>query len=118
MSRKRHVWSSRANIVHVRSITHPLADTLTFSSNDIQDIYYPHDDPLVVTLTIANYTVKRVLIDTESLSDTIFVLAFDQFGISKDRLYPVATPLIGFNGSSTQSFGMIELSVLMGTHPH
>ena len=66
---------------------------------------------------IANYAVKRVLIDTKSLSDILFALAFDQLKISKDRLWPVAIPLVGFNGSSTQPLGMIELPVLMGTHP-
>ena len=35
---------------------------------------------------ITNYTVKRVLIDTESSSDIMFALAFDQFGITKDWL--------------------------------
>ena len=47
----------------------------------------------------------------------MFTLAFDQLRISKDSLRPVATPLVGFNGSSTQPLGMIELPVLMGTHP-
>ena len=97
-------------------MSHSPADTLTFSSSDIQDIHYPHDDPLVVTLTIANYAVKRVLIDIRSLSNILFALAFDQFGIFKDRLWPVATQLVGFNGSSTQPLGMIKLLVLIGTH--
>ena len=52
-------------------------DTLTFSTEDEQGIHYPHDDPLVVTLMIANYAVKRVLIDTGSSSDILFALAFD-----------------------------------------
>ena len=92
-------------------------DTLTFSVSDIQDLHYPHDDPLVVILIITNYVVKRVLIDTRSSSDIMFASAFDQLGISRDRLRLVATPLVGFNGSSTQLLGMIELPVLMGTHP-
>ena len=71
----------------------------------------------MVTLTIANYAVKRVLIDTRSSSDILFASAFDQLGISRERLRPVATPLVGFNGSSTQLLRMIELSILMGTHP-
>ena len=60
---------------------------------------------------------QTVLIDTGSSSDIMFASAFDQLGISRDRLLPVATPLVGFNGSSTQPLGMIELPVLMGTHP-
>ena len=78
-----------------------VGDTLTFSTKDEQGIHYPHDDPLVVTLTIANYAVKRVLIDTGSSSDILFASAFDQLCISRERLRPVATPLVGFNESST-----------------
>ena len=47
----------------------------------------------------------------------MFASAFDQLGISKDGIRPVATPLVGFNGLSTQPLGLIELLVLMGTHP-
>ena len=90
-------------------------ETLTFSPEDEQGIHYPHDDPLVVTLTIANYAVKQVLIDTGSLSDILFASAFDQLGISRERLRPVAKPLVGFNEASTQPLGMIELPVLIGT---
>ena len=61
-------------------------ETLTFSSNDDPDLHYPYEDPLVVTLTIANFVVKRVLIDTGSLSDILFTSTFDQLKISKDRL--------------------------------
>ena len=59
---------------------------------------------------------KRVLINTDSSSDILFAEAFDQLKISRDGLRPVATPLVGFNGPSPQPLGMIELSVLMGTH--
>ena len=47
----------------------------------------------------------------------MFASAFDQFRISKDKLRPVATLQVGFNGSSTQPLGMIELPVLIRTHP-
>ena len=89
---KRYARASRADVAYVRTEDHPSVETLTFSASDIQGIHCPHDDPLVVTLTIANYVVKRVLIDTGSSSDILFKSAFDQLGISKDRLRPVATP--------------------------
>ena len=97
---------------------HLPSDTLMFSASDIQDLHYPHDDPLVVTLTIANFAVKRELIDTESSSNIMVTAAFDQLGISRDRLQPMATPLVGFNGSSMQPLGIIKLPVLMGTPIH
>ena len=71
----------------------------------------------MVKLNIANYLLKRVLIDTGSSSNILFVKAFDQLKISRDRLQSVTTPLVGFNGSSTKPLRMMELSVLMGTYP-
>ena len=76
-----------------------------------------NDDPQVVTLMIANYAVERVLIETGSSSDIMFASAFDQLGITRDRLQPATTPLVGFNGSSTQPFKMIELPDLLRNHP-
>ena len=105
------------DIEHVQSANHLPPDTLTFSASDIQDLHYPHDDPVVVILTIANYAIKRVLVDIESSSDITFASAFDQLEISRDRLRPVATQLVGFKGSSTRPLRMVELPVLMGTHP-
>ena len=40
-------------------------------------LHYAHYDPLVITLTITNYLVKRVLVDTGSSSDILFIIAFD-----------------------------------------
>ena len=81
-SRKRHTRTFRvpynSRVVSIQ-LTDPIPlDLLTFSSNDLQDIHLLHDDPLVVTLTIINYLVKRVLIDTGSSSDILFAEAFNQ----------------------------------------
>ena len=92
-------------------------DLLTFLYHDLQGIQLLHDDPLVITDTIANFSIKRILIDTNNSLDILFVEAFDQLEISRDRLRPVATPLIGFNGSTIKRLGMMELPVLMGTYP-
>ena len=74
----RHAQASRADVTHIRPADHPPTDILTFSPSDIQDIHYPHDNPLVVILTIANYVVKRMLINTGISSDILFSLAFYQ----------------------------------------
>ena len=85
-ARKRHARASLSDIPHVQPTEHLPTNTLTFSSGDDPDLHYPHNDPLVVTLTIANYAVKWVLIDTGSSSNILFTPTFNQFRISKDRL--------------------------------
>lgn len=36
---------------------------ISFSDSDLRDVQLPHSDPLVITLRIGNFDVKRVLID-------------------------------------------------------
>ena len=53
-----------------------LHDVITFSKEDARKIQTPHDDAVVVSATIANYDVKRILIDNESSTDVLFYLTF------------------------------------------
>ena len=60
----------------------------------MQDDCHPHDDAIVITLTIANYTTKRVSIDNRSSADILYYLTFQQMRINKELLRPVNVPLI------------------------
>jgi hypothetical protein len=40
-----------------------MEQVISFSDSDLKDVQLPHNDPLVVTLRIANYDVQRVLIN-------------------------------------------------------
>ena len=53
-------------------------DLLTFSSNDLQSIHLSYDNPLVVTLSIANDSIKGVLIDIYISADILFTKSFNQ----------------------------------------
>jgi len=48
-----------------------------FSDDDYAGVSLPHTDALVVTLTIANYQTRRILVDTGSSADILFKSAFD-----------------------------------------
>lgn len=56
----------------------------------------PHDDVPMVTLDISNYIMHCVLIDNGSSVDILYLLAFNQMGIRRDKLKSVQTPLAGF----------------------
>ena len=49
---------------------------ITFIDEDVSRLHHPYDDAIVITLTIANYTTRRVLIDNESSVDTLYYSAF------------------------------------------
>ncbi|GAV86018.1 hypothetical protein CFOL_v3_29452, partial [Cephalotus follicularis] len=90
---------------------------ISFSEMDYEGVRLPHDDPMVVTLLVELFTMKRILIDSRSLADILCKHAFDQLRISTDQLKPVKTPLVGFAGKMVHPLGSIDLSVVTGTTP-
>ena len=49
---------------------------ITFTDEDARRVHHPHDDTIVITLLIANYTTRRVLIDNRSSADILYYPAF------------------------------------------
>ncbi|GAV58469.1 hypothetical protein CFOL_v3_02003, partial [Cephalotus follicularis] len=92
-------------------------EVITFSEADYEGVRLPHDDPVVVTLLVELFTMKRILIDSGSSADILYKHAFDQLRIPADQLKPVKTPLVGFAGETIHPLGSINLSVVAGTTP-
>ena len=49
----------------------------------------PHDDALVVTMTVANHAIHRILVDNGSSTDILYWSAFQQMGIDQDWIKPL-----------------------------
>ena len=49
---------------------------ITFMDEDVRQLHRPHDDAIVITLTIANYTTRRMLIDNGSSANILYYPAF------------------------------------------
>ena len=70
--------------------------TICFSDEEAERIHHPHDDAIVITLLIADYTTRRVLVDNGSSADILYYPAFQQIRLGRDLLRPACSPLIGF----------------------
>lgn len=87
-----------------------------FSGEDYAGVSLPHTDALVVSLTIANFQLQWILVDTGSLADILVRSAFDHMGIPRGRVVPVICHLLGFAGEKVSPLGSIELPVTAGTN--
>ena len=90
---------------------------ITFIDEDAGRIHHPHDDAIVITLLIADYTTRRMLVDNGSSADILYYSAFQQIRLGRDQLRPVCSPLVGFRGMKVQPVGIITLLVVVGSYP-
>ena len=84
----------------------PDEQAITFTDKDASRIHHPHDDAIVITLLVADYSTRRVLVDNGSSADILYYPAFQQMNLGWEQLRPVYSPLVGFGGMK------VHLSVL------
>lgn len=92
-------------------VKHPL---VTFNNEDSTGLDSPHNNPLVIALTIADCEVSRILIDTGSSVDVIFKDVLRKMGVDESRIRPERSPLVSFAGDTTISEGTVKLPVYVG----
>lgn len=88
---------------------------LTFLEDEKMGISLPHDDALVITLTVANHAVHRILVNNKSSSDILYWPMLQQMKINQDMMKPIHTPLVGFVRERVQRMGVVTLPVTTGT---
>ena len=97
---RRHAWV----VINPETNTSPpLSNTTTnqlifFVDNEDSTLINPHHDALVISLLIANYRIKRVLIDKGSSTNVIFVNALKEINIEESHIHHHSTILTGFSG--------------------
>lgn len=71
---------------------------ITLIKEEARGMHQPHDNALVVSITLANMKVFRVLVNNRSLTDILYAATFDKTNIGREKLKLIHTPLIGFAG--------------------
>ncbi|KAL0413113.1 UNVERIFIED_CONTAM: hypothetical protein Sradi_1513000 [Sesamum radiatum] len=90
---------------------------IVFGSQDLEIDVIANNDAVVISATIANFWVKKVLVDSGSSADIIFYKAFSQMGINNAELTRVNTPLTSFSGNIVEPGGEVMLSMSLGSYP-
>ncbi|XP_075504508.1 uncharacterized protein LOC142541949 [Primulina tabacum] len=88
-----------------------------FGEDDLEASRGEHNDALIISATISNFWVKKILVDSGSFADIIFHGAFQKLGLSNAKLVRVNTPLVGFAGEVVEAVGEIALPISLGSCP-
>ena len=89
---------------------------MSFNEADVRGVKQPHNDPLVIMLTIEGFNIKRILVDNSSSADIIYLPAFQQLKLDPRRLRPFDSPLVSFNGDRVYPKGIVTLTITMETY--
>ncbi|KAM1277534.1 hypothetical protein ACFX2J_029667 [Malus domestica] len=93
----------------------PNWDPICFYLEEERGIIYTHNDPLIVEAHIANFEVRRILVDTGASVNIMFAEAFKTLNVAEHLLDRSISPLIRFSGDILQPLGSIHLC---GTGPY
>ncbi|KAL0373493.1 UNVERIFIED_CONTAM: Retrovirus-related Pol polyprotein from transposon gypsy [Sesamum radiatum] len=76
-----------------------------------------NNNALVISATLSNFWVKKVLVDSGSSTDIIFYDAYVQLGIDNAQLWKVNNPLTGFSGEMIEPLEEVTLPLSLGSYP-
>ncbi|KAG7584012.1 Ribonuclease H-like superfamily [Arabidopsis suecica] len=108
---KQHERRTNSPVLKKARVIEEQLPEVTFSESETSQLDKPHDDALVITLDIAHCEVSRVLIDTGSSVDLIFLDTLTRMGISKQSIKGPPSPLVSFTSETSMSVGTIVLPV-------
>ena len=82
---------------------------LGFSDEDKIGTIQPHDDALVITLRIEGYDVKKVMVDSDSDVEIMYLDLYKKLNLNPEDLTAYDSPLVSFDGKVVIPRGQIRL---------
>ncbi|VFQ93694.1 unnamed protein product, partial [Cuscuta campestris] len=94
---------------------HTRREPIVFTDRDLPPTGEDHNDPLVITMDINGVDVARVLVDTGSSVNILYLETFQKLRLCRTQLEPLKTPLSGFTGDTVEAEESIVLPVELGS---
>ena len=91
--------------------------TINFIEKDARRLHHPHDNALVISLSIADFNTRQVLVDNRSSAGILYYPTFQQMRVNQERLLPSNTSLVGFGGTKVFLVGTITLPITIRMYP-
>ena len=108
-ARKRHL----RHIQSIKHITHShhrrRMPPITFTDDDFHGLDHHQDDPMVITVEIENYTVKKVLIDQDSSVDILYWATYQKLQLPNTVMVAYDESIYGLSREKVFTHGYIDL---------
>ena len=83
---------------------------ISFSDGGLARIHHPHNDGLIITLRVANFKVKGILINQGSSSEVMYIGLFQKLNMKEEDLKKVYATLVKFNKNVVLPIGKNHLT--------
>ncbi|KAF8088723.1 hypothetical protein N665_0532s0082 [Sinapis alba] len=87
------------------------SDIIVSKERETSNKVKPHNDLLVIELTIANIDVARILVNTGSSIDIVFKSTLERMKLTYSKIMESPIPLVGLSRETTMTLGSISLAV-------
>ncbi|XP_074298096.1 uncharacterized protein LOC141628913 [Silene latifolia] len=106
---KRHAIETKGDRLETSCrVSHSNLPVVAFDEEDIHDSQ-KHHDALIITLSMANCTVRKVVVDTCSSFNLIMLKTIENMGFNEKDLQKKTIQLVGFSGEIANSLGEIVI---------
>jgi len=82
---------------------------IIFIDDDLHSLDHQQDDPMVITVEIENYAVKKVLVDQGSSVDILYWATYQKLQLLDMAMVPYDEPIYGFSSEQVSTRGYIDL---------
>ena len=82
---------------------------IIFTDDDFHGLDHHQDDPMVITVEIDNYAIKKVLVDQGSSVDILYWATYQKLQLSDTAMVPYEEPIYGFSGEQVSTRDYIDL---------
>jgi len=112
-ARKRHVRALKS--VHLVEKKIRSMPPITFTDDDFKAPDLDHDDPMVISIEVAEYGIGKVLVDQGSSVNILYWKTFRKMNLSEDLIVPYNEQIVGFSGERVDTRGYLELRTRIGS---
>jgi len=87
---------------------------ITFTDDDFKGVDYRQGDPMVITVDIDRFTIRKTLVDQGSSVDILYWKTFKVMRIPETEMVSYDDQVVGFSGERVGTKGYIELYTTFG----
>jgi len=87
---------------------------ITFTNDDFKGMDYWQDNPMVISVDIDRFTIRKTLVDQGSSGDIVYWKTFKAMRIPEAEMVPYDDHVVGFSGERVGTKGYIELYTTFG----